>query len=88
MHVKKNNKNEKSEKYRKQNIKLLISGTADSNASCVYLVEHSLCLDQEYGWLFQPLYICTETNMRVNYSGQTCGWSEGTLILTNGTQAI
>ena len=51
--------------------------------SCVWLVEHTLCLDQEYGWLFQPLYTCTRTNSRVNYSGQTCGWSESTLILTN-----
>ena len=33
--------------------------------------------------LFQPLYTCTWTNMRVTYSGQTRGWSESTLILTN-----
>ena len=73
------------EKYPKGNIKPLISGTADINAPCVSLVEHTLCLDQEYGWLFQPLYTCTWTNPRVNYSGQTCGWSESTLVLTNGS---
>jgi hypothetical protein len=36
--------------------------------------------------LFQPLYTCTWTNLRVTYSGQIRGWSESTLILTNESQ--
>ena len=40
-------------------------------------------MEQLYGCLFQPLYACTWTNLRVTYSGQTRGWSENTLILTN-----
>ena len=47
------------------------------------LVEHTLCLEQLHGCLIQPLYICTRTNLRVTYSGQSRGWSESTLILTN-----
>ena len=51
------------------------------------LVEHTLCLEQLHGCLIQPLYICTQTNLRVNYSGQSRGWSESTLILTNDSPA-
>ena len=36
--------------------------------------------------LFQPLYTCTQTNLRVTYSGQIRGRSESTLILTNESQ--
>ena len=52
------------------------------------LVEHTLCLEQLYGCLFQPLYACTWTNLRLTYSGQTCGWSENNLILTNESQSM
>ena len=31
--------------------------------------------------------LCTQTNLRVTYSGQTGGWSESTLILTNQSQS-
>ena len=51
------------------------------------LVEHTLCLEQLLGCLFQPLYTCSQTNLRVIYSGQTRGWSESTLILTNERRA-
>jgi hypothetical protein len=39
--------------------------------------------------LFIPasVYICTRTNLRVTYFGQTGGWSESTLILTNESQS-
>ena len=47
------------------------------------LVGHTLCLEQLHNCLFQPLYTCARTNLRVTYSGQTCGRSESTLILTN-----
>jgi hypothetical protein len=40
------------------------------------LVEHTLCLEQLQGCLFQPLYTSPRTNLRVTYSGQTRGWSE------------
>ena len=36
--------------------------------------------------LFQPLYTCTRTKLRMTYSGQIRGWSETTLILTNESQ--
>ena len=49
------------------------------------LVEHTLCLEQLHGCFFQPLYTCTQTNLRVIYSGQIRGWSESTLILTIGS---
>ena len=38
--------------------------------------------------LFQPLYTCTWTNLRVTYSGQTHRWSESIIILTNERQSI
>ena len=44
---------------------------------------HTLCLEQLHNCLFQPLYTCARTNLRVTYSGQTRRWSESTLILTN-----
>ena len=48
-------------------------------ASVHFLLSNVLCL-----WLQGlTLYTCTRTNPRVTYSGQTCGWSENTLILTN-----
>ena len=47
------------------------------------LLEHTLCLVQLCSCLVQPLYTCTRTNLRVSYSGQICGWSEITFILTN-----
>jgi hypothetical protein len=47
------------------------------------LVEHTLCLEQIYNCLLQPLYTCTWTNLWVTFSGQTRGWSESTLILAN-----
>jgi hypothetical protein len=31
--------------------------------------------------------LCTQTNLRVTYSGQTGRWSESTLILTNQSQS-
>jgi hypothetical protein len=31
--------------------------------------------------------LCTQTNLRVTYSGQTGGWSESTLILNNESQS-
>ena len=37
------------EKYPNGNMKPLKSGTADINAPCLSPVEHTLCLDQEYG---------------------------------------
>jgi hypothetical protein len=51
------------------------------------LVEHTLCLEQLHSCLIKPLYICTWTNLRVTYSGQSRGWSESTLILTNHSRA-
>ena len=47
------------------------------------LLEHTLCLEQLYSCLIQPLYNCTQTNLRMTYTGQIGGWSESTLILTN-----
>ena len=44
------------------------------------LLEHTLCLEQLYSCLIQPLYTYTQTNLRVTYSGQTRGWSESTLF--------
>ena len=49
-------------------------------------MEHTLCLEQLYDCLFQPLYTCTRTNLRVTYFGQTGGWSESSLIMTNESQ--
>jgi hypothetical protein len=40
------------------------------------------------GFLFQPLYNFTQTHLWVTYSGQTRGWSESTLILTNVRPAV
>jgi hypothetical protein len=39
--------------------------------------------------LFIPasVYTCTRTNLRVTYFGQSGGWSESTLILTNESQS-
>ena len=50
-------------------------------------MEHTLCLEQLHNCLFQPLYTCTQTNLRMTYSGQTRGWSESILILTNESWA-
>ena len=41
-------------------------------------MEHTLCLEQLYSCLFQPLCSCTSTNMWLIYSQQTCRWSEST----------
>ena len=39
-----------------------------------------------YTAVYSSLCVCTKTNLRVTYSGQTGGWSESTLILTNQSQ--
>ena len=54
-----------------------------ATAFLLRLREHTLCLEQSYRCLFQPLYTCTQTNLRMSYSGQIWGWSEITFILTN-----
>jgi hypothetical protein len=38
------------------------------------LEEQTLCLEQLYSYLFQPLYTCTRTNLQVTYSGQIRRW--------------
>ena len=37
------------------------------------LIKHTLCFEQLYGCLFQPLYTCTWTNLSVTYSRQSSG---------------
>ena len=47
-----------------------------ATAFSLRLWEHTLCLEQLYSYLFQPLYTCTQTNLQLTYSGQIHGWSK------------
>ena len=52
------------------------------------LTEHTLCLEQFYGSLFQPLYTSTWTNLYVSYSGQSSRWSESAIYWPMRARAI